>query len=86
MELSYSQTPSRVWWALEASQSLHQLDDLRSAPASPMHAPASSRSQERTPGAGNFVFYDYVDETDNQDSEEQLKEWLKQHRNRGIIR
>ena len=87
MELSFSQTPSRVWWALEASATSHslQLDDLRAPSASPLYT-SGSEVHGNELGVGNYVFYDYVDETDHKESNEELAKWLRQHRNRGIIR
>lgn len=87
-ELSWSRTPSKVWWALEngsaspSSTSL-SLDSLRSPTA----------SLSRSIGGDSLrldrsnVFYDYADETDYQEeTEEELAEWLKDYRGRGVIR
>jgi len=89
MELSFSQTPNRVWWALEASAtsiSLTQRDDLRSPPATPLHPSGPDGKDGRELGASNFVFYDYVDETDSTEDKEELEKWLKGNRNRGLVR
>ena len=82
MELSWSQTPSRVWWALSSGASVSSLglDSLRS-PSSSIRSPGDTLRREKVD-----IFYNYADETDYQESEEEISEWLKEHRTRGVIR
>lgn len=84
MEMSWSQTPSKVWWALETGPSSTSLtlDDLRSpAPPSPARSFGDSLRLDKS-----TIFYNYVDEPDNEENEDYLKEWLKDYRTRGVIR
>ena len=92
MELRRSQTPSRVWWALDAStsgHSLQQLDDLSSSLVTSHYTSVaegdSLHIREREGKACN-LFYDFVGETDCRESEQELTEWLKENISRGIIR
>ena len=83
MELSWSQTPSKVWWALETGPSSTSLtvDDLRSpAPPSP-RSPGDSLKHDKS-----TIFYNFVEEPDYKESEEEISEWLKDYRTRGVIR
>lgn len=85
MELSWSQTPSKVWWALETSgpsTTSLTLDDLRSpAPPSPARSFGDSLRLDKS-----TIFYNYVDEPDYKESEEELVDWLRDYRTRGVIR
>lgn len=83
MELSWSQTPGKVWWALESGPSGTSLalDDLRT-PSSPVRSLAGGSLKHDQ----STIFYNYVDETDYKESEEQLSDWLKDYRTRGVIR
>lgn len=85
MEMSWSGTPSKVWWALEtsgASSTSLSLDDLRSPPS-----PLKSVGESLRLGLENStIFYNYADETDYRETEEELSEWLKEYRTRGVIR
>lgn len=91
-EMSWSRTPSKVWWALEngsaspSSTSL-SLDSLRSPTASLSRSIGSGGGGDSLRLDRSNVFYDYADETDYQEeSEEELAEWLKDYRGRGVIR
>ena len=77
MDLSWSQTPSSVWWALEQSGSTASL--LGDSPASPSFSP-----NWKLGSANNF--YDYADEHDLGESEEEIMDWVKEHSSRGVIR
>ena len=77
MDLSWSQTPTSVWWALEQSGSTASL--LGDSPASPTFSP-----NWKLGSANNF--YDYADEHDLGESEEEIMEWVKEHSSRGVIR
>ena len=83
VELSWSQTPNSLWWALESSVTTTSLDDLLSSPTtSPQRHAGSLRNQTNSP----TIFYNYADETDFAESEADLTQWVKEHHNRGIIR
>lgn len=77
MDLSWSQTPNSVWWALEQSGSTASL--LGDSPASPTFSP-----NWKLGSVNNF--YDYADEHDLGESEEEIMEWVKEHSSRGVIR
>ena len=85
MEMSWSRTPNKVWWALEtsgASTTSLTLDDLRSpAPPSPARSLGDSLKLDKS-----TIFYNFVDEPDCKENEEDLSEWLKDYRTRGVIR
>ena len=87
MEVSWSQneTPSKVWWALEASglsstSLTADVSELKS-PASPTRSLGDSLRLEQS-----SIFYNYVDETDYMEGEEELSGWLREERTRGVIR
>ena len=77
MDMSWSQTPSSVWWALEASVSTASLTGLGE--------PLSTFQHGGVLGVGSN-FYDFADESELEEDEEQLVEWVKEHNSRGIIR
>ena len=81
MDLSWSQTPNSVWWALEASASYASLDSLVGSPSLRLDP---SQSLRRDTAAQNI--YNYADETDIGQPEDELLQWAKQHHNRGVIR
>ena len=83
MELSWSQTPGKVWYALDGSSSFTNLglDDLRS-PASPTRSIGGTLRPEEQ----SKIFYNYADDTDYKESEEEIAEWIKEYRTRGVIR
>lgn len=89
---SESHTPkldSKVLWALEASgppgsvTSL-ALDDLRlRSHSTPLRSLGDTSLR---PLDQSIVFYNYADQTDYKETEEDLVEWLKEYRTRGVIR
>ncbi len=86
MELSWSQTPNKVWWALEASGASSvslSLDDLNRTPSSPFRYGENSLRHDNDT---SNIFYNYADETDYTETEEELIEWLRDDLSRGIIR
>jgi len=77
MEMSWSHTPSSVWWALEASSSV-SLDG---------HSPSDSlqpRLEQPDKDLTN-LYYDYADEGETA-VEEELQQWVVQHPFRGVVR
>ena len=92
MELSWSQTPSHVWGALETSgpSSISlQVDDL-----STLISPTRTTGKRGGGGGGSLrredqsstSFYNYVDEADCKEDKEDLTEWLKGYHTRGVVR
>ena len=79
MDMSWSQTPNKVWWALESSASLASLTGYG-------ESLTSAQQHPRGFGRDNYNFYDYADEAELEEDEEQLGEWVREHSNRGIIR
>lgn len=79
MDLSWSQTPNSVWWALEKSGSTTSLlGDSLTSPVTPSRMPGSSFAINN--------FYEYADEPDLGESEEDIVEWMKESQLRGAIR
>ena len=78
VDLSWSQTPNSVWWALEVSTSVASLTGL----GEDITSPHKRLGSELT--ANNF--YDYADEAEVEEDEEELMEWVKEYAGRGIVR
>lgn len=84
MDLSWSQTPNTVWWALETSSSSISLENLLNPP-SPNRDRSHTLSRDERSAA--TIFYNYApDETDLGETEEDIIEWVKENPNRGAIR
>ena len=86
VELSWSQTPSSVWWALEtgSAPSNLSLDNILSAPTPTKTAGKRSLLRQIT---SPTVFYNSLDETDSaSEQEKDLEQWVAEDPNRGIIR
>jgi hypothetical protein len=90
MEMSWSHTPSSVWWALEASSSGVSLEGDQNSPTG-ADLPGSTRARSPTlrprphmPGKEVTNFYDYAGE--GEEGEEDMEKWILQQPNRGAIR
>ena len=85
VELSWSQTPSSVWWALETGTagSNLSLDNILSPPT-PNKAPGKRTLQHQL--TSPTIFYNSLDETDFGEREEDLEQWVGEDPSRGIIR
>lgn len=83
MELSWSQseTPNQVWGALETSgpSSIALSPDVHD-----LKSPTRSLGDSSLRLEQSSTFYNYVEETDYK--EEELSEWLRGDRTRGVIR
>ncbi len=88
MELSWSQTPSTVWWALENSSSSISVENMLSPP-SPTRTRDRSGTISRDKREAATIFYNYApDEVDLGETEDDIKRWIKgdRDRTRGAIR
>ncbi len=84
MEMSWSQTPSTVWWALETSSSSMNLENMLSPP-SPTRDRSGTISRDKKGAA--TIFYNYApDEVDLGETEEDVKRWIKADQTRGAVR
>lgn len=81
MDLSYSQTPNSLWWALEASNSITTLHEAAgsSLPASPFRRRAGTALSDK-------MFYDFADEVDGEEDEAVLGKWMAEDADRGVLR
>ena len=85
VELSWSQTPSSLWWALETGTGTSNLSlDNILSPPSPIKS-VGSRTLKRQI-TDPTIFYNSLDETDFGEREEDLEQWVTEDPNRGIIR
>lgn len=82
MDLSWSQTPNSVWWALESSASMASLHALGEMPSPRRHRPEGMGRELAT-----HNFYEYADGGGEDELDgEQLVDWVKEDPSRGIIR
>jgi hypothetical protein len=90
VELSWSQTPSSVWWALETGTGASNLSlDNILSPPTPSKLSAASGRRKRTHQhqlTSPTIFYNSLDETDFGEREEDLEQWVSNDPSRGIIR
>ena len=90
VELSWSQTPSSVWWALETGTAASNLSlDNILSPPTPNKLAAGSDSRKRTLQhqlTNPTIFYNSIDETDSGERDEDLEQWVSEDPSRGIIR
>ena len=90
VELSWSQTPSSVWWALETGTAASNLSlDNILSPPTPNKLAAGSGSRKRTLQhqlTNPTIFYNSIDETDSGERDEDLEHWVSEDPSRGIIR
>ena len=90
VELSWSQTPSSVWWALETGTAASNLSlDNILSPPTPNKLATASGSRKRTLQhqlTSPTIFYNSLDETDFGERDEDLEQWVSEDPNRGIIR
>lgn len=86
VELSWSQTPSSVWWALETGTATSNLSlDNILSPPTPTKAAGSKRTLQHQL-TSTTIFYNSLDETDFGQREEDLEHWVSEDPGRGIIR
>lgn len=88
VELSWSQTPSSVWWALETGigASNRSLDNILNSPS---HAKAASSARKNLLHhqlSSPTIFYNSLDERDFGEHAEDLEEWVTEDPSRGVIR
>ena len=90
VELSWSQTPSSVWWALETGTAASNLSlDNILSPPTPNKLAAASGGRKRTLQhqlTSPTIFYNSLDETDFGERDEDLEQWVNEDPSRGIIR
>ena len=87
VELSWSQTPSSVWWALETGTGASNLslDNILSSPTPTKKASVGKRTLQRQLTSPT-LFYNSLDETDFGEQEQDLEHWMSEDPNRGVIR
>ena len=86
VELSWSQTPSSVWWALETGTAASNLSlDNILSPPTPNKAVSGKRTLQHQLTSPT-IFYNSLDETDFGVREEDLEQWVSEDPSRGIIR
>lgn len=87
VELSWSQTPSSVWWALETGTAASNLslDNILSPPTPNKTASGSKRTLHHQLTSPT-IFYNSLDETDFGERDEDLEQWVSDDPSRGIIR
>lgn len=78
--MSWSQTPSAVWLALDASTSTISLDSMLNTPS------PNRERQTREKRETAALFYQNVDEVDLGETEEDIKKWIKEDTSHGAIR
>ena len=85
VELSWSQTPSSVWWALETGTAASNLslDNILSAPTPTKKAGKRTLQYQLT---SPTIFYNSLDETDFGERDEDLEQWVTEDPSRGVIR
>ena len=88
VELSWSQTPSSVWWALETGTAASNLslDNILSPPTPNKLAVSGSRRALQHQLTSPTLFYNCLDETDFGERDEDLEQWVSEDPSRGIIR
>ena len=88
VELSWSQTPSSVWWALETGTAASNLSlDNILSPPTPNKAALGKRARTlQHQLTSPTIFYNSLDETDFGEREEDLEQWVSEDPSRGIIR
>ena len=89
MDLSWSQTPSSVWWALEnASTASISTESSRSHVQQQRRRKKrpTTRKKRSEQAVSVLNFYDYADADQVEESEEALDAWTKEHNDRGVIR
>ena len=88
VELSWSQTPSSVWWALETGTGASNLslDNILNSPAHKKVASSARKNLLHHQLSSPTIFYNSLDETDFGEHEGDLEQWVAEDATRGVIR